>query len=851
VIRFALRGLAGRKLRSALTALAIVLGVATVSGTYVLTDSISSAFDTIFSSVYQGTDASITGKSAIGQNQNTNLPPFDESLLGKVRSLPDVAAAVGGVADDNTNLIGKNGKVISFGFAPHLGFSVDPSQPRFSSLTLVDGGWPSAGEVVIDRSTAHKKGIHVGDTLPIEAQGAATPFRVSGLVKFGSSSLDIGGATLAGFELRTAQKLFRKEGKLDQIRLAKKDRVTSAELLQEVRSVLPPQTQVRTGEGQATEDASDTKSFTNFLQTFLLSFGGIALFVGAFVIANSLSISVAQRAREFATLRTIGATRRQILRAVLAEAFVVGVLASVVGLFLGLGLAKLLFWIFGKLNFTLANSGLLLQTRTIVVSLIVGVVVTMVASLRPALRATRVPPIAAVREGVTLPPGRFARWRAPGSATLALIGFGLVALALFGGGLSTAAILISMGLGALCVFIGVALFSAQLVVPLAHVLGGPAAAVAGAPGVLARENSMRNPQRTGSTAAALMIGLALVTLVTMLAQGIRHSFYDAVNKIWNTDYAVTAENNFDLIPTAIEKPLRQTPGVERVVGVRFGDSRTFGNSHSVSGIDSGASRVFTLNWIAGSQTVLATLGPNGAFVDKNFAKDHHLTVGSPITLLVPSGQRPVFRLKGIFDPPSGGSPFGAITISSSAFDRLYTKPQDQFIFLTVNGGVTPANSARLDHALAGFPNAKVQDRDEFKKNQASFLDNVLNVLYVLLALSVIVSLFGIINTLVLTVFERTREIGMLRAVGTTRWQIRSMIALESIVTSLMGAAIGIGLGIVLAVLLIIRVDFLLLAWPIGSLLVFAVAAIFVGLVAAIFPARRAARLNVLEALQYE
>jgi putative ABC transport system permease protein len=451
---------------------------------------------------------------------------------------------------------------------------------------------------------------------------------------------------------------------------------------------------------------------------------------------------------------------------------------------------------------------------------------------------------------VKLPPGRFARWRAPASATLALLGFALVVLSLFVVS-STLGILLTLLVGALFVFIGVALFSAQLVVPLAHVLGGPAAAVAGAPGVLARENSMRNPQRTGSTAAALMIGLALVTLVTMLAQGIRASFFGAVDKIWDTDYAVTAQNNFDLIPTAMEEPLRRTPGVQTVVGVRSGESRAFGGERSVSAVGPGASRVFRLDWTEGSPAVMDTLGANGAFVDKDFAKNHDLTIGSPIPLLVPSGERPVFRVKGIFDPPAGGSPFGAVTISSAAFDRLYTQPRNQFIFLKIAGGVTDANTAKLDKALDGFPNAKLQDRDEFKQNQASFLNNVLNILYVLLALSVIVSLFGIVNTLVLTVFERTREIGMLRAVGTTRWQIRWMIALESVVTSLMGAVIGIGLGIILAVLLILRVDFLVLSWPIGSLLIFAVAAIVVGLIAAIFPARRAAHLDPLKALQYE
>ena len=501
MIKLSLRALWIRKLRTVLTGLAIVLGVATVSGTYVLTDSIGSAFDSIFSSIYSGTDAAITGKSAISASSTIDLPPFDESLLATVRKLPAAQAAVGGVGNDSTNLIGKDGKVISFGGAPHLGFSVDPSQPRFSSLTLVAGSWPRSGEVVIDRGTARKKDFGVGDTIRVEAQGEATPLRISGLVRF-NAPISIGGATLSGFDLRTAQKLFNKEGKLDQIRVARKPDVSVDELLRQIRAVLPSQTQVRTGDAQASTDASDTKSFTDFLQTFLLAFGGIALFVGAFVIANSLSITIAQRTREFATLRTIGASRRQILRAVLIESLVMGVLASVIGLFLGLALAKGLFSLFETVGFTLPNSGLLLETRTIVVALLVGVVVTIVASLRPALRATRVPPIAAVREGATLPPGRFHRYRGWGSAALAILGFAAIIYALFGSGLSTTGILVFMGLGALLVFFGVALLSSRVVVPLATVLGAPGARFGGAAGVLARENAQRNPQRTGSTAAA-------------------------------------------------------------------------------------------------------------------------------------------------------------------------------------------------------------------------------------------------------------------------------------------------------------------------------------------------------------
>src|SRR5215208_5222951 len=725
----ALRGLLGRKLRSILTAFAIVLGVATVSGTYVLTDSISNAFDNIFSGIYRGTDAAITGKSAFDlSEEGTVVPPaFDESLLPKVRALPDVDAAIGGVAGE-AQLIGRNGKVIQFGGAPNLGFSVDPTKPQFNSLSLVSGRWPRANELVVDKSTAGKKDISIGDSIEVQAEERAVRMRVSGLVKFGSVA-SIGGATLAGFDLSTAQRLFRKSGKLDQIRIASKPGVSEASLLAEIRQILPPGTQVRTGEGQATEDASDTKSFTSFLQNFLLAFG---------VIANSLSITIAQRTREFATLRTLGASRRQVLRSVLVEAVVVGVFASVVGLFLGLALAKGLFALFEAVGFTLPNSGLLLETRTIVVALLVGIVVTIVASIRPALRATRVPPIAAVREGASLPPGRFARYRGTGSGLLALLGFAALAYGLFGPGLSTAQILLFMGVGTLFVFFGVALFSSHLVVPLAGALGAPGARVGGAPGVLARENAQRNPQRTGSTAAALMIGLALVTLVAMLAQGIRSTFFNSVDKLWATDYAVTAQNNYSPIPTTVERPLHRVSGVEAIVGVRAGEAKIFGGRHSLTAVDAGASRVFRLDWTQGSQATLDSLGSRGAFVDKDFAEDHRLGLGSSVPLLAPDGSRTTFRVEGIFDPPAGGSPFGPVTIGSSAFDRLFAQPRDLYVFVTMTGGVTPTNGERLERALADFPNAKVADQEKFKNDQASGLNSVLNVLYVLLALSVLV-----------------------------------------------------------------------------------------------------------------
>ncbi|HEX9599194.1 MAG TPA: FtsX-like permease family protein [Gaiellaceae bacterium] len=850
--RFALKALLGRKLRTLLSAFAIVLGVATVSGTYVLTDSIDKAFGSIFTESRKGSDAVISGEAAfkIAEGTGVTAPAFDESLLQKVRTLPDVRLADGSV-NGQAQLIGKDGKAIVYGGAPNLGFSIARGDSPFNPLTLVAGTWPQGKEVVIDKSTAGKEHFKIGQLIGVQAIGTVQQLHVSGIVKFGSVGT-IGGATLAGFSLPTAQQLFGKRGKLDEIAVASKPNVATNQLLQQIQGVLPADTQVRTGQGQAHEDSKDTNSFISFLQKFLLGFGGVALFVGSFVIANSLSITIAQRTRELATLRTLGASRRQLLRSIIVEALVIGALAAVIGLFAGLALAKGLFKLFDAVGFTLPNNGLTFETRTVLVSLAVGVIVTLLASLRPALRATRVPPIAAVREGATLPESRYARFRLPASALLTVLGFGGLLWGLFAPGLGTAGILLFMLGGALLVFFGIALLSVRLVTPLAGALGYPATKIGGTAGNLARENAQRNPQRTASTASALMIGLALVTLVSMLAAGIITSFKGSVNKIWkNADYAITAQNNFSPIPVAAAEAVAKTPGVTAIGNVRAGQARAFNHTSTITAVNPASSQMFQLDWKQGSGSVLANLGADGAFVDKGYAKSHHLRAGSPIRLTFATGAQKTFVLRGIFDPPTGGSPFGSVTISAATFDRFVAHPENLYSFVLMKGGQTDANKAALDQTLEAFPNAKAATRQKFIDNQISGLSSVLNILYVLLALSVIVSLFGIVNTLVLTVFERTREIGMLRAIGMTRRQVRRMIRHESVITALIGALIGIVLGIVLAALLIARVDFIVLSVPVGQLIIFGVASIIVGIIAAIFPARRAARLNVLEALQYE
>jgi putative ABC transport system permease protein len=859
MIGIALKGLAARKLRAALTAVAIVVGVAMISGTYILTDTIKAAFGTVFTEVYKHSDVVITRKSAIssqgesGEAEGTSrgAPSFSESLLAKVRALPGVAEALGGV-QSRAQLVGHNGKVISTGGAPGLGYSVHPhGNQRFNPLQLVAGSWPvGATEVAIDANTAQRDTYKVGEEIGVIARAAEQRYRISGIAKIGGVS-SLGGATMAIFDFPVAQQLFGKQGKLDTIYIADKPGYSPAEVVRQVQAVLPPNAQARTSEAQAKQATKDTNGVLEIIQDFLLAFAGVALFVGSFVIANTLSITIAQRTRELATLRTLGATRRQVLRSVLLEAFTIGLLASVVGLFLGLGLAKGLNSLFVSFGIDLPQAATVFATRTVVVSLLVGVAITVLAALRPAVRATRVPPIAAVREGAVLPPGRLARFGVHAALLTLLAALALMLIGLFVGGLSTGTRLLTIGVGAFGIFMGVGMLAKTLVPPLASVLGWPATRIGGAAGTLARGNAIRNPPRTASTASALMIGLALVTLVSVLAAGLKTTFARNVDKLFKADYALTATNNFSPISIASAEALRKVPGVQTVSGVRAGAGKAFGSNANVTGIPPDISHVISVDWQAGSQATPAQLGHSDAVVAKEYASEHHLHVGSPLSVKTPAGQVMHLTVLGVFAPPKGSSPYGDLAISTARFDAEYQNPQNVFTFVNVTGGVTPANTARLESALAGFPDAKIQTKSQFKENQEKGIDTLLNLLYVLLSLSIVVSLFGIVNTLVLTVFERTRELGMLRAVGMTRRQLRRMIRHESIVTALIGATLGIPVGVVLALMVGQAIEYPAFTIPVGTLVVFVIAAIFAGILAAIFPARRAARLDVLQALQYE
>jgi putative ABC transport system permease protein len=856
MIGVAIKGLLGRKTRAVLTALAIVLGVSMVSGTYILTDTIKKAFDGAFDSTYRNTGVVISGKEVVKGSASGNAT-IPESLLAKVRALPDVQASAGAIFNfggttDIVKLVDDKGKTIGGnGGAPTFGFGVNAKDARFNPLVLATGHWARSGnQVVVEAGTAKKHHLSVGDSVLVSADGPTRPFTISGTAKLGDVST-IGAATIAVFDVATAQELLQKEGRFDTISVAGEPGVSNTKLATEIQRIIPPTAQVRTGAAQAKSDSKDTTKGITSLSYILLAFAGIALFVGAFVIFNTISITVAQRTREFATLRTLGASRRQVMRSVIIEAFAIGLFASILGLVLGLGIAKGLNQLFIQFGADLPQTGTVLATRTVIVSLVCGTAITVFAGLFPARQATRVPPIAAIREGAVLPPGRLGRFTP--WISFALLG---LALALLADGLfvasSAKAVLLPLALGTLLLFIGVALVSKRLVRPLAAIVGTPARRAGGTPGRLASENAVRNPGRTASTAAALMIGLALVTFVATLGKGLIASDKDGLKDQVRSDYVLTSGNGFDPFPSAAGEAVKKAPNVTLAASVRSDKARIFGQSVAVAGVGPEITRAYHFKWKQGSDAVVKDLGLD-AIVSKSFADRNHLAVFDVFSIQPPSGKRLQFIVNGIFDPPKIDPLFNGIMISRTTFDRGFPRPKNLFTFVDVTGGTSDSAAASLKGALAGFPDVKLKTRDAWVTDRAAGISQLLTFLYVLLALSVIVSLFGMVNTLVLTIFERTRELGMLRAVGMTRRQVRRMVRHESVITALIGAALGLPLGVFLAALATrglssSGVGFHL---PIQSLVIFAAIAVAAGVLAAVIPARRAARLNVLHALQYE
>jgi putative ABC transport system permease protein len=845
--KIALRGLFARKLRLVLTALSVALGVTLIAGTYIFTDTINSSFDRIFTESNKGTDASVTPRKAIDtSNQGGTQPVVGSSVLAQIRRQPGVASAAGSVFDAGTVLV--DGKRVSSGGAPNFIASV-ADQPRFDAFQVVQGRKPATpDEATIDASTARRKHVQVGDKIAIVATAPRKTFTVVGITRIAGVD-SFGGATVVDLLLPEAQRMLGKRG-FDQIQAAAKPGVTPPELKAQLRQALPQSVVVRTGREEAREQSSNIKENLSFLTTALLAFAGISLFVGAFIIFNTFSITVTQRMREFALLRTLGASRGQVMRQVLSEGVTIGLFGSLVGLALGIAVASGLRALFSAVGVDLPSNGNVIASRTIIVSLVVGTLVTVVASLAPALRATRVPPVEALREGA-VPALRGASRRVTAAgALLGIAGVALMAAGLFGS-LSSSAALSFTGAGAASMFLGVALVSPYLVRPLASLVGRPFERTRGITGRLARENTVRQPGRTAVTAAALMIGVALVTFASIFAAGANETIAKAVDDNLNGAFVVQNTDGFSPISPQVLPTVARVDGVGQVSGVRFSLARVrgVGGKTQVSGIQPAT---FTdLYRVSQGEAALRALRPGTAAVSKRFADDHDLRAGQTLRLSTPTGRRIALRIGGIVDDKGGLTT--ALIVTTAQMQRAFGEPKDAFGIIGLRPGADAAAVKRaVDRQVQQrFPEAEVLTADQFKDDIAGQVNQLLYLIYALLALAIVVSLFGIVNTLVLSISERTRELGLLRAVGTTQRQVRRVVRYEAVITSLIGGVLGIVVGVILAVLFTQPLDDFTLSIPVTSLVILLVLAGVAGVGAAILPARRAARLDVLEALAYE
>jgi putative ABC transport system permease protein len=865
--KLVLRGFAQRKVRALLTGIAIVLGVALMAGTYILTDTINHTFAEVFGGAYKDKAVVVTARETLGHNSGSQTYPIRAATLARVRAVPGVAAASPSISTRAT-LLTVSGKRIS-STAPSLVNAVQP--PRFEAFTAVQGHLPNAeDEVSIDQATAQRDHLKLGQRLVIAGSAPARSYTISGIARFAGSE-SFGGASVALVLPAQAQYIAGEPGEYDGINVAAESGITPEQLAARVRAALPSTLIVRTGAQEAANQTSELEEKLGFLRTFLLVFAYVALLVGAFIIFNTFSITVAQRTREFGLLRTLGASRRQLMRAVVEEGLLLGVAGSVVGLFAGIGLAPALDGLFKAFGADLPDNGTVLETRTVIVSLGVGIVITVLAGFFPALRATRVPPMAAMREGVQIPPRPLPTRRAL-MIRFALYVVIVVALRIVVGGGIALVVLVVLGLR-------VWWLRARLkrpgerparhyrVIPALGRAIGLLVSWRGITGQLARENSVRQPGRTLVTALALTIGLGLVAFISVLAAGTKATIDQAVERSFAGSLIVqntrTGEGG---VPAAVAPALRSVRGVASVTAVAFTKGRVqaldqpgapvIAEKSPVTAIEQQSfGAMYKVEWEHGSAATLATLGEDGTILSKKFASAHHLRVGQRLLVLSASAHQVTLTVRGIIKEEAIGL-FSNLTISRSLARTAFGQREDGVDFIAYAPGANGTQVHDTINALlrSSFPQTHAQTAAQYTQEESSKVNQFLLLVYVLLALSVLVSLFGIVNTLVLSIYERTHELGMMRAIGASRRQIRQMIRYESLITSLIGGVLGLVVGVVGAVLVItfaLSGSGYVLAIPAGTLVLLLIASAVAGLLAAQLPARRAAKLDVLGALASE
>jgi putative ABC transport system permease protein len=858
LLKLSLKSALGHKARLGLMVMAIVLGVAFVSGSYVFTDTMKSAFDMLFE---QQTSATIVVRAQVAFGSDIGRVPASVlPLVEKVPGVGQAAALIQGWAQP----IDKNGKPIGTPGAPNLAFGYTSSAAELNSLVLRHGTFPSKpGEVAFDVFAAEKYGFAIGDRVKILLLSGTQEFTLVGTVGFGTAD-NLLGATMTLFDMAEAQKILGFPGAYSQISVVTSPGFDPGQVREAIAAALPPGTEAVLASTTVEEGRKQVATAVGYFNTLLLAFAGIGLFVGGFLIQNTYRIVVAQRTRELALLRAIGATSRQVMRLVLFEAFMVGLVSSIVGVGAGVLLAAGLRALFGVFGIDFPQGALTVVPRTIVVGIVVGVVVTVASAIFPARRASKVAPVAAMQEQEQTT-SRSMRPRVIWGTATTLVGVGLVLLGLLGHFGNRLAI---TGIGAAVSFVGVSVLAALAVKPFGTAVGSPLPRLLGVPGRLAQQNALRKPRRTSATASALMIGVALVTVVATLVSSAKYSIEGTVRREVIAQYEVqpvAAANPMAAgVSSELAKRIRGLPEVATASTYRMGEWRDpaegaqdpGAGGASVApqagvryliGMDPDMDQVVRLKVSSGD---FKSLIGDTVMLGKTYADSKGMSVGSSLAVEYPSGKRVELRVVAIYEAQL----FQAdVVIPMNAFSANYDIDFDQMVIIGLAAGVDPvAARPALEKVVADYPNAELNDTEQYIEKVGSQLDLLLNMMTGMLAMAIVIALLGIANTLALSIMERRREIGLLRAVGMTRRQVRRMVRWEAVLIALFGAVIGLFVGVLLGVAVVIAVGGgLVVALPWANLAVYLVAAALGGVLASVIPGWRGARTDVLSAIAYE
>jgi putative ABC transport system permease protein len=842
VFRIALKGILGRKARLILTSLAVILGTSFLAGTSVFSDTLNRTFDNLFSDVFKNVDAYVRSTQVIdgnfGQEErqriSADLVSIVESVPGVRDASPDIQAFA--------RIIGKDGKPIG---------SDGQGPPTFGSVgeefagalwSIAEGKWPvGSSEVLIDEASAKAGKYVLGDTVKVVAQSGSREFTLVGIASYGDVRSP-GGATFALFDSVTAAEFLTKPGFIDAVLVSGDGSVSDTKLSQAIQNALPKtgKTETLTGAEITLETQDQIGSALDFFGVLLRTFSFIALGVGCFVIYNVFSISAAQRQRENALLRAIGASRKQITRAMLIESIVVGLIGSVVGLVAGIGLSAGLSALLRAVNIDIPSGGLVLSQNTVTSTIIIGLIVTVLSAILPARRAGKVPPLAAMRATAleVAEPGR--KRLITGLLSIAL-GFAVIVAVVAGASNNY------LGIGILFVFIGTIVLGPIIARPVALFLGRPAARFRGVTGTMARQNSARNPKRTSRTASPVLIGVALVTAVTALAASIKGQIDDVFSAQFKGDYAISTDaRGFGGLSPSLAVDLNKLPQVEKATGFGFLTVKIDGKGQYVTTINPETIEgLWDIGLINASYADLKT---SDMFVSEKVAKRRNIAIGSVLQTTFGDGSTRPLTVAGIYV----NNEIGDYIANSQLVDGAAIIMFDIGVYIKTKENVDKAEAfAALDAAVKKYGQGELLTKQEYINKQSGQVNQLLGLIYGLLMLSVIISIVGIIITLLLSVFERQRELGLLRAVGMTRSQVRTTVRWESVITSLLGAVLGIILGIGLGWIIVFALkDQGLTSFklPVGPTLVIMTMSFIVGLFAAIYPAWRATRVNILDAL---